>query len=218
MDLTPTNPAPQRFRRSANRIWPARTRSAATVTLGFAALLYVVEFADMLVFDQALDGAGIRPREFSGLDGVLFAPLLHDGWPHLSANTMPVLIFGFLAMAAGLRQWVTVTATIWLLGGLGVWLTASPNTITIGASGLAFGWLAFLLLRGWFNRSMLQIGLAVVLFFFWGGVLWGVLPGQPGISWQGHLFGALAGVLAAWLAAQSNTTSAAPPQIRHTRA
>lgn len=206
MELTPTTPGQ---RRPAQRIWPRQTRTAATVALGFTALLYFVELADAAVWGGRLDLAGIEPREVSGLDGVLFAPLLHAGWPHLSANTVPVLLFGFLAMAAGLRQWLAVTATIWIVGGLGVWLTADAGTITIGASGLAFGWLAFLLLRGWFNRSALQILLAVVLLFFWGGVLLGVLPGQPGVSWQGHLFGALAGVLAAWLAAKANAPAAA---------
>lgn len=179
--------------------------------LGFTALLYLVEFVDASVFHEQLDWAGIQPRELDGLDGVVFAPLLHAGWAHLSANTVPVLLFGFLAMAAGLRQWIAVTATIWLLSGLGVWLTATPGSVTVGASGLAFGWLTFLLLRGWFNRSALQIVLAVMLFFFWGGVLWGVLPGQPGISWQGHLFGALAGGLAAWLSAKSNAPAARTP-------
>jgi len=172
--------------------------------VGFTALLYLIEFVDVTVFSQRLDNDGIQPRELSGLDGVLYAPLLHHGWAHLSANTMPVLLFGFLAMASGLRQWMAVTATIWLVGGLGVWLTAAPGSVTIGASGLAFGWLAFLLVRGLFNRSVLQIALAVLLFFFWGGVLWGVLPGQPNISWQGHLFGALAGVLAAWLVSRAD--------------
>lgn len=207
MELTPTTPAQ---RRPTHRIWPAQTRTAVTVALGFTSLLYLIEFVDVMLFAERLDAEGIRPREFSGLDGVLYAPLLHHGWAHLSANTVPVLLFGFLAMAAGLRQWVAVTATIWLLGGLGVWLTAQPQSITVGASGLAFGWLTFLLLRGWFNRSALQIGLAAVLFFFWGGVLFGMLPGQPGVSWQGHLFGALAGVLAAWLVARANR----PPAVR----
>ncbi|MGH3991053.1 MAG: rhomboid family intramembrane serine protease [Pseudonocardiaceae bacterium] len=185
-------------------MWPPQARIGATVVLAFTVLLYLIELVDVTVFAERLDTEGIQPRTFDGLDGVLYAPLLHHGWEHLSANTVPVLLFGFLAMASGLRQWIAVTATIWLLGGIGVWLTAEPYSITVGASGLAFGWLAFLLLRGWFNRSALQIGLAVVLFFFWGGVLWGVLPGQPGISWQGHLFGALGGVLAAWLVAKAN--------------
>jgi membrane associated rhomboid family serine protease len=205
VDLTPTTPvATTRRRRSVNRIWPPRTRAAAIVTLGFTMLLYLIELVDASVFHQRLDQAGIQPREVDGLDGVLFAPLLHAGWAHLEANTVPVLLFGFLAMAAGLRQWIAVTATIWLLGGLGVWLTGTSGSVTIGASGLAFGWLTFLLFRGLFNRSPLQIGLAVLLLFFWGGLLWGVLPGQPGISWQGHLFGAVAGILAAWLAAKAN--------------
>ena len=177
--------------------------------LAFTVLLYLIEFVDATLFAERLDAEGILPREISGLDGVLYAPLLHHGWAHLSANTVPVLLFGFLAMASGLRQWVAVTAIIWLVGGLGVWLTADPGSITVGASGLAFGWLAFLLLRGWFNRSALQIALAMVLFFFWGGILWGLVPGQPGVSWQGHLFGALAGVLAAWLLARAN-----PPAIQ----
>jgi len=117
---------------------------------------------------------------------------------------VPVLIFAFLAMAGGIGRWVAVTATIWILGGLGVWLMGPSNTITIGASGLAFGWLAYLLVRGLFNRSGGQIVVALVLLFIWGGMLWGVLPGNSGISWQGHLFGALAGVLAAWVTARAD--------------
>ncbi len=175
------------------------------VAAGFTVLLYLIEFVDVTLFDTGLDGYGIEPRSVSGLDGVVFAPLLHGGWPHLSANTVPVLVLGFLAMAGGLRQWAAVTATIWLVGGIGVWFTAYPNTITIGASVLIFGWLTFLLVRGWFNRSGRQILLGVLLFLYWGGMLWGVLPGADHVSWQGHLFGAIGGVLAAWLVARSAT-------------
>ena len=117
---------------------------------------------------------------------------------------MPFLVLGFLAMAGGIGQFVMVTATIWLLGGAAVWAFGPDNAYTVGASGVIFGWLAFLLVRGFFARSVRQVLVAVVLLFFWGGVLWGVLPGQPGISWQGHLFGALAGIFAAWLAAKAN--------------
>lgn len=116
------------------------------------------------------------------------------------ANTVPFLIFGFLAMAGGIRQWIGVTAVIWLVGGLGVWVTGGgPGDVHLGASGVIFGWLAFLLVRGFFARSPRQIALAVVLLVIWGGLLWGVLPSQSGVSWQGHLFGALAGILAARL-------------------
>jgi membrane associated rhomboid family serine protease len=170
----------------------------------FTGMLYVVEAADT-VTGGALDAeGGIEPRELDGLDGVLFAPLLHGGWAHLIANTAPFLVFGFLAMAGGIRQFVVVTATIWLLGGLAVWLLGPADTNHIGASGLIFGWLVFLLARGFYARSGKQIALAVGLFLIWGGVLWGVLPGDPDVSWQGHLFGALAGLLAARLAGRAD--------------
>ncbi len=176
-------------------------RSALFMLL-VAAGLYVIEAVDM-VSGRALErNYGIEPLQVDGLDGVLFAPLLHGDWAHLVANTVPFLVLGFLAMAGGIRQFVVVTATIWVLGGLGVWLTGGYGSgYHIGASGLIFGWLVFLLTRGFFARSGLQILLAVGLFFVWGGILFGVLPGQPGISWQAHLFGALAGLLAARLVA-----------------
>ena len=110
---------------------------------------------------------------------------------------------GLIAMAGGIGQFVAVTATIWLVGGLGTWLIGSDH-VHIGASVLVFGWLVFLLVRGFFARSSAQILLAVALFVIWGGVLWGMLPGAPGISWEGHLFGALGGLIAAQLVARAD--------------
>jgi membrane associated rhomboid family serine protease len=192
---------------SAKRILPANPKVAGIVALAFTLVLYLVELADVFLPGD-LDHAGIQSRTLSGLDGVIWAPLLHSGWSHLFSNTVPILIFGFLAMASGIRQWIAVTATIWILGGLGVWLTGPADTVTVGASGLAFGWLAYLLVRGVFNRSFGQLGVALVLLFIWGGMLWGILPGNPGVSWQGHLFSALAGVLAAWVAAKADKSRA----------
>lgn len=191
-------------RRSISRVLPRPIRSAVATMLVFTALLYVVEAVDVATGSALERAGGIVPRESFGLDGVLFAPLLHGDWAHLLANTLPFLIFGFLAMAGGFRQFVLVTATIWILGGFAVWLTAGAPGYHVGASGVIFGWLAFLLTRGFFARSARQILLAIVLFAGWGGILLGVLPGQPGISWQGHLFGALAGVLAAWMVARAD--------------
>ena len=177
----------------------ARSRAlvAVQVIAVFIGLLYVVELADT-VLDNRLDAAGVRPREAEGLDGIAFAPLLHSGWDHLFANTVPLLIFGFLILLAGVARWLAVTAVVWLVGGVGVWLTGADQTVHLGASVLAFGWLVYLLLRGVFSRSVGQILVGLVLLFLYGGVLWGVLPGQPGVSWQGHLFGALGGAWAAW--------------------
>jgi membrane associated rhomboid family serine protease len=174
-----------------------RALVAAEVIVLFVALLYVVELVDTLL-GHRLDAQGIEPREADGLDGVLWAPLLHAGWPHLVGNTLPLLVFGFLVLLAGVARWAAVTAVVWLVGGLGTWLVAPAHTVHLGASILAFGWLVHLLLRGFFSRRLRQVLLGLVLLALYGGLLVGVLPGRPGISWQGHLFGALGGALAAW--------------------
>ncbi len=192
---------------NAARVLPPKPAQAAIVVAGFAVLLYLVELVDAIL-PADLDQNGIVPRSVTGLDGILWAPLLHGGWQHLVGNTLPLLVLAFLAMANGLAQWVAVTATIWLVSGIGVWLTGDGGSVTVGASGLCFGWLLFLLVRGVFNRSLLQLGVAVVLLAYWGTMLFGVLPGDPRISWQGHLFGALGGVLAAWLVSLGNKTVA----------
>lgn len=172
--------------------------------VSFVALLYVIEVVDALS-GQRLDENGIRPLETDGLTGIIFAPLLHANWEHLIANTVPALVLGFLVTLAGLSRFIYATAIVWILGGFGTWLIGnlgSPNGIEtnhIGASGLIFGWLAFLLVFGLFTRSMWQIVVGVIVLFAYGSILLGVLPGTFGVSWQGHLCGALAGVFAAYV-------------------
>lgn len=200
-------PAP---RRSIARVLPAHPVPAALAMIAFTALLYVIEIVDR-VTSLGLENDGIVSRNLSGLLGIIWAPLLHGNWDHLLSNTVPFLVFGFLAMAGGIRQFVGITALIWLVSGVGVWLTGPDNASTIGASGIIFGWLVFLLVRGFFARSLRQIGVAVVLFFIWGSVLLGVLPGQPEISWQAHLFGAIAGLVAAWMVARADRPRSARP-------
>ncbi|MPZ65815.1 MAG: rhomboid family intramembrane serine protease [Pseudonocardiaceae bacterium] len=181
-----------------SRAFPARPGQAAVVIIAFTCLLYVVEAFDTML-GGALEDEGIDPRSLDGLDGVLWAPLLHGPWSHLVSNTVPVLALGFLVLANGLRQFVGVTAVIWLVGGAGTWLMAggAGGGVHIGASILVFGWMLFLLARGFYTRSAGQITLGVTLFLFWGGLLWGVLPTTPGVSWEGHLFGAIGGLIAA---------------------
>lgn len=127
-----------------------------TTILTFVALLYLVELIDQLSGSR-LDVNGIRPLKTDGLWGVIFAPLLHANWHHLMANTIPLLVLGFLMTLAGLSRFVWATAIIWILGGLGTWLIGNVGsscgpTDHIGASGLIFGWLAFLLVFGLFVR------------------------------------------------------------------
>lgn len=171
---------------------------AGVGAVGFVALLWLIEIIDTLA-NHRLDQYGVRPRSDEGLLGIVFAPLLHGGWLHLEANTLPTLVLLFLVLVSGLSRGLQATAVIWLVGGVGVWLLAASNTNHLGASVLIFGWLVYLLLRGIFNRRTGEILIGVVLFFVYGGVLLGVLPSEPGISWQGHLFGALGGGLAAFL-------------------
>jgi len=152
------------------RVFPARPLQALTTILSFTAVLWVVEFYDQLTGER-LDQDGIVPRSVDGLEGILWAPLLHGGWAHLIANTLPFVIFGFLVLANGIGRFLLVTAVIWVLAGLGVWFTAPDGSVTVGMSGVIFGWLTYLLVRGFFARSGGQIVLALVVFFFWGGIL-----------------------------------------------
>lgn len=181
---------------------PGWVVGGATV-VSFVALLYLIELFDQLS-GHTLDRNGIQPLETDGLKGILFAPLLHADWQHLIANTVPALVLGFLVSLAGMARFVWATAIIWIFGGIGTWLIgnvgAGPyETNHIGASGLIFGWLTFLMVFGFFVRSAMQITVGIVVLFFYGGILWGVLPGTFGVSWQGHLCGAIAGVVAAYL-------------------
>lgn len=175
-------------------VWVA----AAVQSVGFVALLWVLEIVDVASGNR-LDDLGIQPRSDEGLIGVLLAPVLHYGWGHLISNSVPALVLLFLVLVSGIGRGIAATAIIWVVGGLGVWLTAPANSITIGTSILIFGWLVYLMIRGIWSRSAGEIILGMVLFFLYGGLLLGVLPGQPGISWQGHLFGAIGGALAAAL-------------------
>ncbi|MGI5485770.1 rhomboid family intramembrane serine protease [Microtetraspora malaysiensis] len=185
----------------------ARDRVAGLLSgaLGSAIVMFVllgamwaVEVVDY-VEGGALDQYGIVAQEPEGLPGILFAPFLHDGFGHLMANSVPLLILGFLAAIRGVGRFLWASIVVVLVSGAGVWLTSPPGTLTVGASGLVFGYFGYVVARGLFDRRALDILLGVVVAVLYYSILWGALPGEPGISWQGHLFGLIGGVLAAWL-------------------
>lgn len=161
------------------------------------ALMWALEVADT-VTGNALDRWGVEPRDVEELPQIYTAPLLHFGFGHLLANSVPFFLLGFLVLLGGVRPWLVTTFAAVTASGLLAWLLSAPGSITAGASGVVFGWLTYVLLRAWFTRDGRHVLIAVVVLVVYGGMLWGVLPAQAGVSWQGHLGGAIGGGLAAW--------------------
>lgn len=195
------------------RVWPVDPRRSALVVGAFVVLLWLVQVVNAADRQRLVREGGIIPLSPHGLDGILFAPVLHAGWLHLEGNTVPVAVLAFLATSAGLLRFGVATAVIWLVAGVGTWVFGGPGTVHVGASSLVFGWLTLLFVRGFLARGPGQIVLAVVLFVVYGSLLWGVLPTAYGVSWQGHLFGAVGGVLAAGLVSRPDTTRGRAPAV-----
>ena len=166
-------------------------RRGLSLLAGFVVACWAVWLADV-VTPGTLAGFGVRPRSGDGLAGLLAAPFLHGDLAHLSANTLPLLALGGLLLLADAKRFLSATLWAALGSGLAAWLLGPSGSVHIGASGVVFGYLGFLLSRGWFARRAGLIVLSLAVTAVWGGLVFGVLPGQPGVSWQSH-FGGLAG-------------------------
>jgi len=177
----------------------SEVRATAVPLGGLVGSMWFLEIVDALIFRGGLDRYGIIPRTVSGLRGILLAPFLHGGFSHLMANTVPLLVLGFFIMLRRKRDLAYVSVASALVGGAGIWLIGASASVHIGASILVFGYLGYLLSRGLFERKFWPIVGSLAVFGLYGSALWGVLPGQAGISWEGHLFGFVGGVLAARL-------------------
>ncbi|WP_442935152.1 rhomboid family intramembrane serine protease [Micromonospora sp. CPCC 206061] len=160
-------------------------------------VLFAIEAIDGWLDNPFDTAAGIVPRRIEGLDGVFFAPLLHHGFEHLYSNSVPLILLGTFVLAAGVRRFLYSTLLIIFVSGLGVWFTGSPNTIVVGASGVIFGYFGLLLMRGIVERSWWNFGVVLLVGLLYGWQLIGLLPTDPRVSWQGHLFGFLGGMIAA---------------------
>lgn len=186
---------------------------AALTMLLLLAGLWVLEIVDQLS-GNALDAYGIRARELDGLPEIATAPFLHGGFDHLISNSLPFAVLGFLVLLGGLARWLAASAISIVSSGLAAWFLTPVNTIVLGASGLIFGWLTYLLARALWSRQVAQIVIAVLVLVFYGGLIWGILPGAAGVSWQAHLGGAVGGVLAAWLLHRRSPTPRPPAGYR----
>jgi membrane associated rhomboid family serine protease len=185
-------------KRSGRSVDTAKIGGGLKLLALLVGLMWLSEVIDTATHG-ALDQYGIISREPRGLVGILTAPFLHLGFGHLISNTLPLVTLGAIIAISGAARLFAVTAIVVVIGGLGTWLVSPPNTITIGASGLVFGYASYLILRGLFNRRLGQVLIGIVVIMVWGSALFGGLLPQDGISWQGHLFGGIAGVLAAWV-------------------
>ena len=191
-----SSPSPSPIRRPV--VDRSRIGSGLQLLAVLIGLMWLSEAVDTALGNQ-LDRYGIVARSIDGLLGILTAPFLHLGFGHLISNTLPLVTLGALIAIGGAVRLFSVTAIVAVLGGFATWLSSPPNTVTIGASGLVFGYATYLIARGLFNRRIGQVLVGVVVVLVWGGALLGGLLPQDGISWQGHLFGAVAGVVAAWI-------------------
>lgn len=162
--------------------------------------LFLIEAIDQGIGGGTLDLAGgIIPRHLDGLDGVLFSPFLHAGWDHLYGNAVPLILVGTFALAGGTRRFLWSTAVIMLVSGLGVWFVGDSNSVVVGASGVIFGYLGLLFVRGFVERSWWNLGVAAFIGLLYWYQIYNIVPTDQPISWQGHLLGLLGGAVAAIL-------------------
>jgi membrane associated rhomboid family serine protease len=187
----------QRPRRAARPPWwSVSTSSGAMLAMGIAvAVLWLVQIVNA-ADDYGLNRYGLRPREVEGLWGIGTQPFLHASWWHLLSNTPAFLLIGWAVLRSGWQMFTIVTLSIVVIGGAATWLLGPSDTVIVGASGLVFGWLGYLLARAWFARRLVWIIEAFVVLFFFGTLLYGLVPSvHSQVSWQAHACGFAAGVL-----------------------
>ena len=177
---------------------------------GMVALMWVVELINS-VDNYKLDRDGLYPHNLDRIWGIFTAPFLHASWSHLIGNTIPLVFMGLLIALAGAGRLAAVTLIVIVLGGLGTWLVSPAGVPVVGASGVVFGYATFLLARGFFNHSLVEILAGVVVGAVFGSALLASLVPHGNVSWQGHLCGGIAGVIAAWLLSRDRSAAPAAP-------
>jgi membrane associated rhomboid family serine protease len=163
----------------------------------FPVVLWIVHLLSLL-FNEDLSKLGLLPRNLVGLLGILTSPLIHADFSHLISNTIPLIILGWIIFYFHPKVSYILFIFIYLVTGLLVWIFAR-QVYHIGASGIVYGFVSFLFFSGIFRRDNTSIALALVITFLYGGLVWGMIPGWKGISWESHLFGAITGFVAAYL-------------------
>ncbi len=173
-------------------------RKALFVMVGFLALLWIIQLVNAADHYQLTQDYGIRPRDLGSLPYLLTAPFLHVSWTHIESNSGPLFIFGFLAAYRGVARFLGLTALVILVSGLADWFTGTPNTVGVGASGVVFGYLGYILVRGFFDRRPIDIMIGAVMALCFAYQFTVLLP-HANIGWQAHIGGLAAGVVGGWV-------------------
>ncbi len=169
--------------------------------------MWFLEAINSVDHDSLDTAAGIVPRNVGHVWAIFTAPFLHVSWAHLIDNTIPFVFMGVIIALWGASRLALVTLIVVVVGGLGTWLVAPAGTYTVGASGIVFGYATYLFARGVFNRSLLEILIGILVAVVWGGALLASVTPHHGVSWQGHVCGAIGGIVAAWLLARPRTSA-----------
>ena len=185
-------------------------RTALFVMVGFLAVLWIIQVVNVADHYQLTQDYGIKPRDLGSLPDILTAPFLHVSWTHIESNSGPLFIFGFLAAYRGVARFVGLTALVILVSGLADWFTGSPNTVGVGASGVVFGYLGYILVRGFFDRHAIDIMIGAVMALCFAYQFTVLLP-HAGIGWQAHIGGLAAGVVGGWVFRDRRTAAAKRP-------
>ncbi|MCL0099303.1 rhomboid family intramembrane serine protease [Dehalococcoidia bacterium] len=164
---------------------------------GLILLVWLIEIVNMKTGYRFNEWA-IKPRSLRGLLGIPVSPFLHDGVGHLLSNTLPFAILGSIVMMRNSKNFLYVSLLVVFLGGVLIWIMGR-SSYHLGASVLIFGYFGYLVAAGWYQRTLSSIAIAVLVFIIYGGSLGGLLPVDMHVSWEGHLFGCLSGILGAWL-------------------
>jgi membrane associated rhomboid family serine protease len=188
----------------------AEARKAFFVMAGVLAVLWIIQIANWADHYQLTYNYGIQPRDISSLPNIFTAPFLHFSWAHIEGNSGPLFIFGFLAAYRGVRKFIGVTVLVVLTSGLTAWAAEQPGTVGAGASGVVFGYFGYIMVRGFFDRHVIDmlIGAIMALCFAYQFT---VLVPQAGIGWQAHIGGLVGGVAAGWIFRERRPAEPAKP-------
>jgi membrane associated rhomboid family serine protease len=194
----------------------AEAKKALWVMVGLLALLWAIQIVNALGSYGLSREFGIDARDPASLPEIFSAPFLHFGWDHIEANSGPLFVFGFLAAYRGVKKWLGVSALIVVASGLGVWFISPSTAVTVGASGLVFGYFGYIIVRGVFDRHPIDIVIGLVMALCFAYQFSSLLPSDEHVSWQGHMFGFAGGIIGGWLFRDRRPKAVAAPDAATT--